>query len=233
MLMRTLSVFAILLGLLVSVVRAEEGIQSQASIAEAINHLVESEFRQRGQDYQAEVLPLDPRLRLPECSRPVEAFFPQGRRESGAWSVGVRCMGERPWTIYAKVKVKAYIDVVVLRNAVRPGSVIGPADIAMVKKDLGELGGGYLSSPEQAIGLAARRGLPGGLVLNAEQLAIPKLIRRGEKVVIRAQSGGYEISMNGEALADGQKGERIRVRNEQSGRVVQGTVAGPGLVLVQ
>lgn len=231
--MRTPLIIVLLLGLMVAGVRAEPGIQSQASIVEAIQSLVESEFRQRAQDYQAEVLPLDSRLRLPECSKPIEAFFPQGRRETGAWSVGVRCAGERPWTIYDKVKVKASLDVLVLRSAVRQGAVIGPADIALVKKDLSELGGGYLTTPGQAIGMAARRGLAGGSVLSAEQLTPPKMIRRGEKVVIRAESGGYQINMSGEALADGEQGQRIRVRNEQSGRIVQGTVAGPGLLRVQ
>ena len=230
--MRIATLSVILLTLMVPPVKAEPGFQSHASIGEAVNRLIESEFRQRGQNYQAEILPLDPRLRLPECGKPIEAFFPQGQRASGAWTVGVRCGGERPWTIYSKAKIKAEIDVVVLRGPLRQGSVIGPADIAMTRKDLSELSGSYLTAPDQAIGRVARRGLPGGLVLSYEQLAAPKLVKRGDLVVIHAGSGGYQITMSGEALADGQQGERIRVRNAQSGRVVQGTVAGPGKVIV-
>lgn len=226
-------IFAFPLCLALAAARAEPGYQSHASIVESIHQRVESEFRQRGQDYQAEVLPLDPRLRLPECGRPLETFLPQGRREAGAWSVGVRCEGERPWTIYGRANVRGSVEVVVLRNAVRSGGLIGPADIAMMKKDLAGLGGDYLTDPAQAVGQVARRGLAGGTLLSHEQLTAPKLVQRGERVVIRAESGGYQISSGGEALADGQKGQRVRVRNEQSGRVVQGTVAGPGLVLVQ
>ncbi len=230
--MRAKSLFAFLLNLMIPWAYAEPGCQSHASIVEAIDKLIESEFRQRDWDYQAETLPLDPRLRLAECQRPLEAFFPQGRREAGTWSVGVRCVGDRPWTIYGKVRIKAYREVVVLRNALRSGSVVGLADVGMVRKNLSELNGGYLTAPEQAVGLAVRHGLPAGLVLGADRLTRPKLIRRGEKVTISAQSGGYEVSMVGEALADGEKGERIRVRNEQSARIVEGMAVGPGLVLV-
>jgi flagella basal body P-ring formation protein FlgA len=230
---RARTLLAILLSLPVSWAGAEPGYQSHASVIAAIERLIEAEYRPRGQDYQAEVLPLDPRLRLPECGQPLEAFFPQGSREAGSRSVGVRCAGERPWTVYARVRIQAFIEVVVLRAPLRRGGVVGPTDLALARKDLAELGGGYLTDPGQALGLAARRALPTGKVLSAGDLAAPKLVRRGQKVAIRAQSGGYEVSMSGEALADGQKGERIRVRNEQSGRIVEGVVAGPGLVLIR
>jgi flagella basal body P-ring formation protein FlgA len=213
--------------------QAEPGFQSQASIIAAIQSRVEAEFRARGQDYQAEVLPLDPRLRLPECGQALETFFPQGRREAGTWSVGVRCTGGRPWTLYGQVRVKASVEVVVLSRALRQGHVIGPGDVALARKELAEVRGNYFTQIEQAVGLAARHGLNAGQVLNPKDLAAPKLIRRGEKVTLRAESGGYQISMSGEALSDAGAGERVRVRNDQSGRIVEGIAAGQGLVLVR
>lgn len=212
--------------------QAEPGFQSQDSIIAAIQSRVEAEFRARGQDYQAEVMPLDPRLRLAECSQALEAFFPQGRREAGTWSVGVRCKGDRPWTLYGQVRIKANVEVLVLNRTLRQGEVIGPGDVALARKDLAEVRGTYFTQADQAIGLAARHGLNAGQTLDAKDLVAPKLIRRGEKVTLRAESGGYQVNMSGEALADAGAGERVRVRNDQSGRIVQGIAAGRGLVLV-
>jgi flagella basal body P-ring formation protein FlgA len=39
--------------------------------------------------------------------------------------------------------------------------------------------------------------------------------------------------MRGKALADGGRGDRIRVKNLNSGRIISGTVSGRGLVQVQ
>lgn len=222
-----------ILFVIVSPLHAEPGLQSQASIVAAIAAKVEAESRQRGLDYDAEVLPLDPRLRLADCGPALEVFLPQGFREGGAYqTVGVRCVGAQPWTIYAKVKLAVYREVVVLRNALRRGSVIGPDDIALERRNLSLLIGDYLTTPAQAIGKPLLRGLPAGQVLSPAHLTLPKTIRRGDKITIHAAGGGFDIAMSGEALADGEKGERIRVRNEQSGRVVVGTVVGPGVVVV-
>lgn len=231
--MRARWLFALALYLALSPARAESGFQSQVSILAAIDGRVASEFRRRGLDYQAEVLPLDPRLRLADCGRPLEAAFPQGFREGGGYlTVGVRCAGAQPWTVYAKVKVAVYREVLVLRNALRRGGIVGPEDVALERRNLALLGGDYLTAPGQAVGKPVARGLPAGLVLGAGQLSIPKTIRGGEPVTIRVEGEGYEIGMSGQALADGELGQRIRVRNQQSGRVVVGTVAGPGRVIV-
>jgi len=40
------------------------------------------------------------------------------------------------------------------------------------------------------------------------------------------------VTMRGKALADGGRGDRIRVENSKSGRVVTGTVSGRGIIHV-
>lgn len=194
--------------------------------------LIESDFRQRNQDFQAEPIMLDRRLQLPLCEKSLETFFLPGRRESGFLSVGVRCSGERPWTLYHKVRVKAYRDVVVLKKPVRQGAMLTEADLGLEKRELAELRGSYFTSFEAVVDRPAKRTLAAGTVLSPEWLTVPKLIKRGQKVIIRAESSHFTVNMSGQALADGEIGQRIRVRNDQSEKIVEGTVAAPGLVLI-
>jgi len=49
-------------------------------------------------------------------------------------------------------------------------------------------------------------------------------------VKIVASHDGIEASTNGEALADGQPGEVIRVRNVRSGKVIDAKVVEEGVV---
>ncbi|HYE33922.1 flagellar basal body P-ring formation chaperone FlgA [Methylocaldum sp.] len=224
--------FLFLLALAAPAAFAEIRLQSHESISAAITALIESDFRQRNQEYQAEPVKLDIRLQLPLCDRPLDAFFLPGRRESGFLSVGVRCEGGRPWTIYNKVQVKAFREVVILKNAVRQGSVLTEADLGLEKRDLAELRGGYFTSLGQTVNRPVKRTLPAGTVLSPEWLSVSKMVRRGQKVIIRAESSHFAVNMSGQALADGEAGQRIRVRNDQSARIVEGTVMGPGLVLI-
>ena len=58
------------------------------------------------------------------------------------------------------------------------------------------------------------------------------LVRRGQIVTLVAGGGPVEIRTTGKALADGAAGERVRVRNERSNRIVEGVVAEDGTVRV-
>jgi flagella basal body P-ring formation protein FlgA len=59
-----------------------------------------------------------------------------------------------------------------------------------------------------------------------------KRVKRGNQVEIIAISQGLQVRMMGKALADGGLGDRIKVKNLNSGRVITGTVAGTGLIHV-
>jgi len=52
----------------------------------------------------------------------------------------------------------------------------------------------------------------------------------GERVVLEAAGGGIAVQVEGEALAGGALGQRVRVRNLATRRIVEGKVAGSGLV---
>lgn len=179
-----------------------------------------------------EVAPIDPRLQLAACDTPLEAFGYGDGGRSGHVTVGVRCTGTTPWTVYLRATVHRYREVAVLRNALARDAAIGAADVDFVRKDIAELRGGYLSDPTQILDSRAKRALPAGTVLAPGLLTAPRLVRRGQEVLIRSGDGVLAVQMSGEALADGEEGQRIRVRNSRSRRIVEGRVVAPGVVEV-
>jgi flagella basal body P-ring formation protein FlgA len=58
------------------------------------------------------------------------------------------------------------------------------------------------------------------------------LIKRGDKVVISTKKSDFSIKMSGVAITDGTKNQLIKVKNQNSGRIINATVVEPGLVSV-
>lgn len=215
-----------------------EGIQRHAFQAhESIHARVRDYVRERipesqRADARIELSRLDPRLRLPACSDPLQAFANGDRPAIGALSVGVRCAGEQPWTLYVQVRVAVFGSVVVVARPLARGARLQAQDLEVVRRDLAALPRGYFDTIDAVVGNLARQSLPAGQVLQANQVESPRLVRRGEKVILRVSSSGFEVSMSGSALSDGVMGQRIQVRNDRSKRVVEGEVVAVGAVRV-
>ncbi len=216
-----------------AVLLAASGWQSLAAIRQVIGDRLASAVRQQWRDFDVQVPPLDPRLRLPACPLPLQVEPLRGAVKPGTVAVRVRCAGQRPWSIYAKAVVHLYQPVVTLRQGLSQGVRLTAAEVMLQRQEVGKLRQGYFTDPKQVIGLRLRRSLPAGTVLNPRLLAADKLVHRGQAVRIRARLGALEVSMEGHALMDGARGERIRVRNDRSRQIVEGVVQGPHEVWVR
>jgi len=175
---------------------------------------------------------LDSRLRLPACSIAPTAFGMAGQRGIPS-SVGVRCEGAKPWSIYVPVRVEVIADVVVLTGVAERGAPLGAAALKLEPREVSGLVQGYLTDLAATENMVLKRQMPPGTVLNPSLLAPERVVLRGERVRIRAGGGPIAISVEGEALADAALGERVRVRNIASGNIVEGVVAEAGVVLMR
>lgn len=175
---------------------------------------------------------LDPRLRLPACNQALEAFFPDGAARIGNTSVGIRCKGIKPWTLYVSVRVSIFYDVLVATRPLPRGKLLAADDFRLAKKDISTLRGEYLADAAQLTGKILTRPLALGMPVTQNQLTMPNLVQRGDAVSIRAQAGGLEVRMRGKALKAGAAGDKIQVRTSNSNRVVEGTIINTGVVQV-
>jgi flagellar basal body P-ring formation protein FlgA len=182
------------------------------------------------EDVELDVGRLDPRLRLAQCEQTLSTFSTSGHQRPGHLTVGVRCEGARPWTLYVPVRVNSYVDVLTLAQSVPRGSVLTVADLVPLRASIATLPHGYFTEAAEVIGMEVRRPLRAGEIVAPNAIAQPRMISRGQEVRLVADSGGISVSARAEALQDGARGQRIQVRNLSSRRVVEAEVTAAGEV---
>ena len=211
---------------------AEQKFQSHDSIYELVKNTVVRNISTLA-DYEISVIPLDSLLKLPECTEPLEAFTTTDLIKAGRTSIGVRCNAEKKWSIFISAVIKIYETVIVLSRPVQRGEIITRQHLAIEKRDVSKLRGDFINQAEQIENKQAARQMPAGTVLGLKSFIEPRLIKRGDKIIISAIQPGFTIRMNGAAMMDGTKGQLIRIKNENSGRIINATVIEAGLVTVK
>ena len=181
--------------------------------------------------YQIEVNNLDPRLRMPGCDKELTATL-ESAKPIGRVTVRVRCEGAAPWTVFVPAQVRLLRNVVVTVRPLKRLAIIAADDVAMRERDVGQLGAGFLSSLDQAVGQKLLRPTVVDQVIGPTFVEQPEMVHKGDQVVITARSGSLSVRMPGEALSDGGFNEQIRVKNLNSQRVIKANVTGPGQVEV-
>jgi flagella basal body P-ring formation protein FlgA len=91
---------------------------------------------------------------------------------------------------------------------------------------------GVITDPDQIIGMELTRALNAGSPIKPNQLRAPKIITRGQQVILVSGTNGLEVRMQGKALKDAVAGERIKVTNLSSGQQIEGIANTDGTVSV-
>ncbi len=211
--------------------QAEQGSQSHESITGAVKAYIAQNINLPG-EYEVSLVPLDSRLNLPQCAEPLEAFTTNAAIKAGRSTIGVRCNAGRKWSIFTSAIIKTYQMVAVLAQPIQRGEIITRQHLAIEKKDVSNLREDFVTQIEQAVNKQVTRQLNTGTILSLSNLVEPKLIKRGDKVVISTTKSDFSIRMSGVAMMDGTKGQLITVKNQNSGRIINATVVEPGLVSV-
>lgn len=186
----------------------------------------------RPADTQLEVTldALDRRLRLPRCAQKPRASLPPGARAMGRTAVRLECDSGASWSLYVPVRAQVLAPVVVAKRDLGRSHVLSREDIQLTEKDLGRLASGYVRDPTELVGHRLRGPVRRGTVLAPRLTAAVPVVRAGEEVALRAGSGGIAVRTTAVALTDGHAGDRIRVRNDKTRSILQGTVRPDGVV---
>ncbi|MDY6981501.1 MAG: flagellar basal body P-ring formation chaperone FlgA [Pseudomonadota bacterium] len=204
---------------------------------ESIAAAAEDHARQLAQDLgldDAEVRAgsLDNRLRLKQCELPLETFSNDNNLRGGRTTVGVRCSGAAPWTLYVPVGVTAYTWIVLVDGPLPRGTVLNASHLRREQRPLNALPPQYLTNLDQAIGRTLTRAVSGATVASPNMLQTRDLIAKGQDVMILATGAKVQVRMAGVALQKGQEGDRIDVKNTSSGKTVQAVVVDGATVQV-
>jgi flagella basal body P-ring formation protein FlgA len=209
---------------------AEPQWQSHESIYETVKTYVAHNINTTN-EYEINLLPLMAQVKLPLCAEQIKASTP-GLVKAGRTAINVRCNVGKTWAIFVSATVTPFENIVVLTQPLQHNEVITERHVTLVRRDVSSLHENYLTQLNAVLGKQVTRNLATGTVLMQKDLTEPKLIKRGDRVAITAEKSGIGISMNGIAQSDGKRGQSIRVKNQNSERVINAIVIDVGKVSV-
>lgn len=223
---------AVALGIVAPAQAGNEERESVARIEQTVRAFALQQARQFGGTPQVAVTPVDPRLNLARCDRPLESTLAPGAKPVGHASVAVRCPGSRPWSVYVQIEVRIAADVLVAAHPLARGVPLTADDFTVQRQDLTTVAAGALTDPAKAVGQRLRYPVAAGAILNAALLERSLVVKRGQTVTVVSGRDGFEVRQSALAQADAAVGDTLRVLNPLTRRVIEGTVEADGSVRV-
>jgi flagella basal body P-ring formation protein FlgA len=207
--------------------------QTLASIRSQAEEFVIARLNLDPAELEVQADQLDVRLRLANCNGKTEAYLQDGQRMGNRVAVGIRCLDEtHRWSIFVPVNITRYAEVVVSSRNLSRGQAINKSDIKIERRAVSRLHGQYLTQVSQVIGQLPKRSLEKGKIVSPRLLKRQHLVKRGQNVIILAENPLIQVRSKGVALTNGRIGERIRVRNTGTKKIVEGTVTSEGYVKI-
>jgi flagella basal body P-ring formation protein FlgA len=130
---------------------------------------------------------------------------------------------------YTGVAVET-VPVIIPLRAIGRGETIRASDVSLERRAKAEAGANAVGRMEGAVGMAVKRPLRIGQMVQTADLMKPEIVRQNEAVTITFERPGIVLSVRGKALEAGAEGDVVNVLNVQSKRTLQTTVTGPGRV---
>ena len=174
-------------------------------------------------------------VRIPLGAYEVEVDPPSSHATGGGFRrTDVRVLQDGLVTanVPVRVKIASFGNVVVARQPIARGTILGEDDLRVEERRLDELPTTVLTDPALAVGREARVALAAGKPITMQGLANAVLVKRGDLVRVLVEKGGMRLSIAGEAMDTGGAGERVRVVNASSKRELVGRVVDHGTVSV-
>lgn len=227
--MKSLMTTTLLLALIASASTALAGTPPE-QLRAAAEQAVRAQYGAAGSRVVIMPTPLNARLHLAACAHALQTRLPNRQGTPSRVAVAVSCAGSPGWTIQVPVQMQVFRQVLVTSHPLARGDIAGPADVHTEERDVVRLGYGYIESLDQITGHSLARPLIGGVVLEPGDLNGRETVHAGEEVALIAELDGIEVRASGIALDGGDTGSHLRVRNGNSGRIIDGVVLGAGQV---
>jgi len=173
---------------------------------------------------------LDNRLRLANCAEPVEFINQDDTGMGGNISIKAECKSGKVWSVHVPAQVTIYREIAIAVRDIARGEVITNAHLTNSVVNVSTIRQAFLPDASAIVGKEAKRNIGKGEPFKAALLDAPTAVKRGEIVVLESLAGSLKVSSAGTAMADGRVGQKIRVRNNSSERIISGVVISQGIV---
>jgi flagella basal body P-ring formation protein FlgA len=130
------------------------------------------------------------------------------------------------------VDCRYFRDVVVTTRAVRRGSLLESDAFVVEERDITALKHGWFDALEDLNDLQSARPIGVGEIVSHRHVEPIPVVHRGDDITMAVTTNNMSLEATGIALQDGGVGERIRVRNLDSGKIVYGRVVDASTVRI-
>lgn len=207
------------------------GIYSPQQLTKDVAGFLAKEYAQTPHErIEINVGNLDNRLRLGQCPTVVEFTTQDPTGLGGNISVKAQCNGHVKWTVHVPAQVMIHREIPVAAQDIVRGQPITASHLTTAVVNISSIRQGFAADSGAIIGREAKRNIGKGEPFRTAQLDAPTTVRRGEIVVLESVAGPIKVSSSGVAMGDGRLGQKIRVKNDSSERIITGIVKGQGLV---
>ena len=124
------------------------------------------------------------------------------------------------------------LSVPVPTRRIAPDEIVRSEGVALVAMPLQRIGTYAIENFQDLVGQQVRRMLVAGRPVPRNSVMPPRIINRGEKVKIRLNHGGLQLTAKGRALDDASKGQELRVVNLSSNKALSTIATAAGVVEV-
>lgn len=187
--------------------------------------------------------PLDPRLQIQSCGRPLNMDLPFASPDT----IRVRC-AQPAWQLFVRVTVAGRVaappgqakadpappekrQVLVAAVPLQRGMILTEAHVRLATVDTPNMPVNVLEQVSQILHSEVMRDVRPDTPLRSQDIRPTVLVKRGQMVLMSVgQAQGFQISARVEAQQDGRYGEQIKLKNRDSGRMLTGLVKGPNQV---
>ena len=173
-------------------------------------------------------------LRLPGGRITYGVKAPRNREMVGQvpFAVNFDVNGRLYKRVWATVTIEVLAEVVITKKPLGRHKPITEDDITVVRMDLAKVPSDVITDPEAVLGKRTSRAIGSKTVLRANLVEFPPLVRRGDVVVIVAETQGLKVTALGEVKKKGALGDRIPVMNFESKKVLHARVLDSNTVKI-
>ena len=175
------------------------------------------------------------RIILPRGHITYQVMAPRNTKYLGKIPLAVHFIvdGQFQKKVWTSATIEMFVDVVVAAKPLQKHKTITEDVIELRQMDLAHLPANVITDPMAVLGKRARSTISAKTVLRTDLIELPPLVKRGDIVVIVAESKGLRITALGKAKRKGSLGERIPVENFDSKKILNAQVLDAKTVRIE
>lgn len=205
-----------------------------SAVREAVERVVLKDLRAMGAAARLVRLDLPPTIEVASGATEVRASTGKGCDLFSPFIASIEIWNEerviKRFTVMAQAE--AFAPVLVAARDLPAGTRVREQDVKAEPRRINRLVSNYVRDAKALRGVALKRGLALGDPLTNDALFADIAVKPGDMVRVIGRSGLLYLEVKGEARSAGRVGDRVQVKNVQTGVILQAVVENEGVVRV-